>query len=108
MLLLENYKTVSASSTDQTTTYTPASGETIYVTCLSGDAAVSNDVKVEIDWDGNPIFTTHNSNTQLAPDGSYLTKLEGNGTKVLKIKLVNNSSQSETIGGRVVGSIKYG
>lgn len=108
MLNLENYTTVSGSTTDGTVTYTPANNETIYVTCMSGDAAVSNDVKVEILWDGNPIFSTHNSNTQTAPSGTYLTKLEGNGSKILKINLVNNSSQSETIGGRVIGSKIYG
>ena len=108
MLVLENYTTVSGNSTDQTQTYTPGNNEVIYVTCLSGDAATSNDVKVEIDWDDSPIFSTHNSNTQYAPQGSYLTKLVGDGSKVLKIKLVNNSGQSETIGGRVIGSIIYG
>ena len=108
MLHLENYTTVSADSTDETATYTPGSNEDLYVLVMSGDAAISNDVKVEILWDSSPLFSTHNSNTQTAPAGTYLTKLEGNGSKVLKVKLTNNSSQSETIGGRIIAEKRYG
>lgn len=108
MFKLENYTTVNANSVDATVTYTPANNENIYLTMISGDAATSSDVKACLGWNNVCIFTTHNSNTQTAPIGSYLYKLEGDGSKQLVIQLTNSSSQSETIGIRIIGEVKYG
>lgn len=107
MVILDNYMAVSANTTDSSATYTPANGEKVHINMLSGDAAMSNDVKVCVVWDTTCIFSTHNSNTQIAPPGETLYEITGDGSKVLKIDLVNNTDQTETIGARVMGEI-YG
>ena len=89
------------SETTTTEEYTPANGEMLFLTSLGGDAATNDNVKVKIIWDTETLFTTHTSNTQ--PTSKEIT---GDGTKKLSIILDNQSSQTEEIGGFVLGN-KY-
>ena len=94
-------------NTTSTSDYTPANGEELSLEILGGDASQSTDVKIEITWDpaGTPelLFSTHGSNQ------CHTTKVfTGNGTKVLRISLVNDSDVTETIGGFVIMEKKYG
>ena len=93
-----NYKSVSASSSD-TDTRTPANGSTIYIHEMGGSAAVDNDVKVEIQWDGTVIFATHGDMVHRNTELEYAC----DGVKQLKIILTNDSGSSETIGAYYCG-----
>ena len=69
---------------------------------FGGNGAKSADIKVEIIWDalGTPdiLFSTHDAQTEYT-----LEKLIGDGVKVLRIKLTNDSAQSETMGAYWIG-----
>lgn len=98
------YKLVSSYGSDSLD-YTPANQEKIVIYEIGGSAAVSTDVKVEVIWDadGTPdvLFATHGAVTK-----SCRIELVGNATKKLRIKLTNDSSQSETIGAYWIGRIE--
>lgn len=95
------YKTVSSYSSE-TIDYTVGSSKTLAILEMGGDAVFDRDIKVEIIWDatGTPekIFATHGSTLQKS-----LLELSGDGTKKIRIKLTNDSSSSETIGGFWIG-----
>lgn len=78
-----------------------ASSEFLLLRNVGGNAVYSNDVKVEIviDPTGTPeiLLTTHGDTDQSMPT----RKIEG--PKKIRIRLVNYSSQSETIGGYISG-----
>jgi len=93
------YKLVSAYD-DETDTYVIPDGAILYIDEVGGDACFNNEVKVEIKFDTDIILCTHGSTKQ-----RFTTILEGNGTKELTIKLINDSSSSETIGGFYKGRL---
>lgn len=77
-------------------------GDRLAFTQFGGDASVDVNVRVEIIWDadGTPeiLFATHNSNVQ-----SSIRELVGDGVKVLRIKLTNDSLSSHIIGAYYLG-----
>ena len=87
------YQTVdpNSSATDE---YQPNNGERISFIEFGGNAIGHIDVKVEILWDSEIMFCTHNDSMQ-HPE----KQIEGDGTKKVIIKLTNETEQSETIGG---------
>lgn len=78
--------------------YVPESGEKIHLCEIGGNAARDIDVKVEIFWNDILLLSTHGDTTQRS-----CLELIGDGSKILKILLTNNSDQSETIGGYILG-----
>jgi len=82
--------------------YPVTNGKTLYLKKMSGNGALSPDIKVEIIWDatGTPIvkFVTHESISE-----DTLEQLVGDGVKVLRIKLTNDSGQSESVSGAWIG-----
>ena len=83
--------------------YTVTNAKELSLHEMGADAVNSADIKVEIFWDAaganTLLFVTHGSNVERT-----LQKLTGNGTKVLRIKLTNDSAQSESIGGYWIGN----
>lgn len=100
-----HYKTVSGYSSDSND-YVIENGKKLLLEIFGGCAVLSNDIKVEIIWDatGTPeiLFVTHG----VVPEQHTIRELEGNGTKKLRIKLINDSSQTETFGGHWIGLLK--
>jgi len=96
------YQTVSSYGST-TLDYVVPNGVTLRVLELGGSAARNNDIKVEIMWDAlgslEKIFSTHGDQPMQHSMSSYL----GNGVKIMRIKLSNDSSQTETIGGYWIG-----
>ena len=95
------YVPVSPNSTEEMS-QTLETGESVRIFRVGGNAAKSEDVKVEI-WVGDDLLlATHGDATRVTD-----LKYTGDGTYGLKIKLVNNSSQTETIGGYISAVKKY-
>jgi len=94
------YKQV-ASSSVETNECILASNEKIYLTEFGGNAVYSKDVKVEIIWDTTILLATHGDTVQKTAE-----ELIGDGIKILKIVLTNDSEQAETVGGYYMGE-KY-
>ena len=92
-----HYKSVSSSSTDSDE-YTPANGKSIAIYEIGGNAAHSNEVKVEIKWNTEILFSTHGDSIQKMADGDRI-ELTADGSKKLVIKLTNDSDSTETLGG---------
>ena len=94
------YATVSANSTSYND-FDIASGESFMVYSIGGDAVHLQDVKVEIIRDplGTPeiLLCVHGDTVQTVPN----TKISGSDK--IRIKLTNDSDQSETIGGFING-----
>lgn len=93
---LLNYKKVSQYSTEEATLVVP-NGKTIRLYELGGNGALNHDIKVEIKWDDEILFATHES-MQRKSD----IRLYGDGVKALSIKLFNETSGTETFGGYVL------
>jgi hypothetical protein len=93
------YKAVAASSSEEDS-YTPDNNKMIYVKSVGGSTVFENSVKVEIRWgtdlDYEIIFVTHGDIVHKYND---VAVLKADGTKSLKIILVNDSLETETIGG---------
>lgn len=91
------YDNVAALSTVEQD-YIPGDKETLYMSMLGGDTADDLNTNVEVIWDaeGTPeiIFLTHQAGISHA-----LKELKGDGTKVLRIFLENNSLISHKMGG---------
>lgn len=79
---------------------TPPNGKTGYFKEFGGCAANSQDVKIEITFGEMILFATHGTAMF-----SYNIKITGDGVKQLKIRLVNDTVQPETIGGYYKGII---
>lgn len=92
------FSQVSATTTD-TDTYTPANGQTILVKACGGEAGSSPDTTCVIVWDEGGgeekvIYATHNSSR----DDSLTEEFTGDGSKTLKIKLINDQTTSDYLG----------
>lgn len=103
MLAVEQryYKSVASLETDQQD-YTIANGEILNLREIGGNGNGANTTRVEIIWDPDGentlIFATNGSIAQ-----STILQFMGDGSKVLRIKLINNDVSSRTIGGYYVG-----
>lgn len=86
------YKLVSEGSVEEDI-LAVASGKDLYVKDIGGSSVYSNDVKVELVWGNEIVFATHGDSYQIV-DKHFI----GDGTKTMKIRLVNDSSIAETIG----------
>lgn len=93
MIETRYYKTVSAVTTDSDE-YTPANGEKLLIVEVGGNAAMKDSVHVKVLFDTTVLFCTHGDSVQ-----ECTTNITGDGSKKLKISLVNDSLGSETIGG---------
>jgi len=93
---LINYKKVFQYSTEEVTLVVP-NGNVIRLVELGGNGALNHDIKVEIKWDNEILFATHES-MQRKSD----RRLVGDGVKALSIKLFNETSGTETFGGYVL------
>lgn len=92
------YLCISASST-VTDEYTPASGTTLLVEEVGGNASISPDTIIKIVWDDGGaaeeiIFSTHGDATHMIQK-----QYTGDGSKKLTIKLTNNLTETDCIGG---------
>jgi len=87
-----------AGSDEEHVDYVPGTNEKVYIYEIGGNAALSPDTKVELVWDadGTPevLFSTHG-------DAIHKTQIliTGENSKVLRLKLTNDSESAETIGG---------
>lgn len=89
-----------SSSVYENSEYTVPNGGKLTIYEVGGNAARSSDVHIQICW--NPgggdqlcLFATHGDDKQHVNIGPFT----GDGTKVVRIMLNNDSSQTETIGG---------
>lgn len=96
-IMHESYTAVNATSTS-TDTYTVPEGKTVNVHEVGASACYSQDVKVEILVNDNICFVTHGS-------GFRKAKCQATAGQTIKIKKVNDSSNTETIGGYWEGDI---
>lgn len=91
------YKSVAPYTTDSLD-YTPANNEVVYPEVLGGDSPLSPDARVVIVWDptgvNKIIFCTYMSASTLSYEA-----LIGDGVKVLRINLINNTSDTKEMGG---------
>ena len=91
------YKSVSASSSD-TDEYVIPNGKTLSLIDVGGNAGSSPDTSVVIKyWDGTNhtiIFSTHGDDSQIMTNMDYV----GNGTKSIKIVLINDQSFADYLG----------
>lgn len=98
------YTSVSGSDTEQLD-YVPANGAELQLREMGGDSSRSIDIKCEIIWDvgGTPekLFCTHGD----VPFQRTLRKLTGDGSKILRVLLTNDSEQTETLGAFWIGDI---
>jgi len=92
------YANVSAAS-NSTNDYTIPNGDRLVITKIIGNASASCCAKCELIWDatGTPeiLMSTHGDTLHEFKDG---LELIGDGSKVLRIKLTNDSDTSETMG----------
>ena len=92
-----------AAYSNVTLDYVPASGKVLSIHEMGGSGANSPDIKVEIIWDadGTPetLFVTHGSTSE-----SSLVQKTGDATKIMRVKLTNDSAQSETVEAYWIGS----
>ena len=93
------YTSVAANSVE-TDEYTPPSGAELHVLKVGGDAAIDTEVKVEIKFDTEVIFSTH-----IADNQTIAKQFTADGVKKIVIRLVNDSAVTETIGGYWSGFI---
>lgn len=95
------YKSVSA-NTSEVDEFTPPSG-TYYLSELGGNAGLSPDTVVTIIWDygGSEeiLYCIHGSGEQ-----NVEIELDADGTKTLAIKLINDQSTDDFLGGFWTGS----
>jgi len=73
-------------------------GKNIVLSEIGGDAARSENVKVELLWGTELFFSTHGDSVQRT-----IKECLGDGEKKLIIKLTNDTLVSETIGGYILG-----
>ncbi len=83
-----------------TDTQAVANGEDLYVDCVGGNAAYDTDVRVEVAFGSDIIFTTHGDSQQ-----DIKTHYTGDGVKTLTIKLINDTSAAETVGAFYLGDL---
>lgn len=96
---IRHYEAVSSSSTS-TNDYTVPNNKMLTLESIGGNGALLPTVKVEIWLDTELILATHgraNQNTKKS--------LQGNGSKKVQIKLVNDADTTETIGGFWIGGL---
>ena len=102
--MIENryYKQVAGNDTEQSDWVIP-SGKKFYMTQIGGDSCYHTDVKVEIIWDatGTPeiLFSTHGDNIVPVANREFI----GDGSKVIRILLTNDTEASQTIGAFYLG-----
>ena len=87
------YKSVAANSTEDQD-YVPAVGENFVISNAWGESGSTPETGVCLKWDSVLIFTTHNSGMDTYVD----QQVTGDGTKALKIELINNSDSAVTMG----------
>lgn len=100
-----HYKTVSANSED-TNDYTVPNGNNLELTRVGGSAVHIPDVHVKVVWDPGGdqekiINCTHGDQYVDCVSCS----LPGNGSRVIRISLKNDSDVSETIGAFWIGDL---
>ena len=83
-----------AANNSATNEHVPANGKKVYIYEIGGNSCFDSDVKVEIKFGTDILFSTHGDSVQ-----KVSIKLVGDGEKVLAINLVNDASISQTIGG---------
>jgi len=98
------YKSV-ASNSYETDDYTPANGETLDLEQVGGNGSITPNTSIQITWDPGGaqeeiIFSTHGDATQNITN----KKLTGDGTRKLRIKLVNDQEASDVLGAFWIGS----
>jgi hypothetical protein len=95
------YKAVAAYS-EQTLDYVPANGELLYPETLGGDAPLDSNARVVISWDPagaeKILFCTYASS-----ECESQQELSGDGTKIFRIRLINNTSDTKEMGGYMLG-----
>lgn len=96
------------SYSNETYDYTVPNGAILRLDEIGGSAGMSNELKIEVIWDalGAPeiISATHGCiNNQ-----HTLKEFTGDGSKILRIKLTNDTSSSETIGAYWIGFLDNG
>lgn len=98
------YQTVSAASSS-TSDWTIPNNSKFYMDRVGGNSSVVQDVKVEVVWDpvsaNEILFATHSSSEQKVEDREFV----GDGSKVIRIKLTNDTQQAETIGAVYAGEL---
>ena len=100
----EKYANVPANDT-VTEDYTPANGENLQMCCAGGNAALTPDTVAAVIWDEGGaaekvLFSTHGDFEKSCAD-----LLTGDGSKKLRIKLVNNQDTSDYLGAYWRGAI---
>lgn len=83
--------------------YVPANGEQIFLSEVGGSAGTDNYGLVIINWDANAaspegVFSTYGESTQ-----GTVKSFVGDGIKILRIRLDNQTGTSKQMGGYVLG-----
>lgn len=102
------YKSVSALTTDNTD-YTVPDGTTFIVTSLGGNSPTAASLtNMQIIWDpagaNQMLFGTYSAGFQCFLNLTFV----GDGSKVMRIKLVNNDVSARIIGGFIAGVLDDG
>ena len=91
------FKDVSSDTTEDSD-YVPANGEVVNVAVCWGESANTPETAICITWDKTGadvlLYTTHTSGTDNYVDYT----VTGDGTKAIKIELINNSNSAVTMG----------
>ena len=100
------YKLVSSNSSE-VDDYILANGDTLEISDVGGNAGLSEDSVIQIIWnpggaDEEIILATHGDASQEIFSKSFA----GDGTKKLRIKLTNDKSVSDYIGGYWIGATR--
>lgn len=96
-MILCKYQSVPA-NTIVSEEFIVASGKTLAIECMAGNAVYSQDVCVVFLWANEIVCSTHGDF-----EWECGFEFDGDGEKALKMELRNNSSQAETFGGYVQG-----
>lgn len=96
-----NYRSVSGVSSNNLD-YVPANGETVYLSEIGGNASGTGGTSIQVIWDPNGaneiIFVTRGDSIQ-----KTFKQFTGDGSKILRVRLINNDITSAVIGGYVIG-----
>ena len=91
------YKSVAGNSIDKNE-YVIPNGKFVLIRKVGGNSCFHDDVKIQVCFDDECLFSTHGDDMQAVE-----IELEGDGVKKLTIDLVNDSINSETVGGYYEG-----
>lgn len=78
-----------------------SNGQTVYISEATGSSVYSNDVKVEVVLGNEVIFVTHGDKTENVDQHYTATE-----DTTLKIRLVNDSANSETLSCQYKGDLE--